>query len=297
MTWPNEQFLTGRDYLEAVTTLLQRARLAHPTAGVLEAADFQWWWRGQRPTDQSPQLFWFDETGQPAAAVIATDWGGEVALDPILLPDASPDFTAHVLARGVEHARSTGFDAAEIIVDAADEASRDALSALGFAAPDEKTDLGASLNVVCAWLNVADRPSVSPLSSGYRLASRAETASGPHHMASRNDDNFEARLVQTSLYRPDLDLVVFHEDQAAAFGMFWLDPNTGVGMVEPMRTEEDHQRRGLARHVLTSGVDRLAALGAERIKLCYRPANEAAKNLYLSAGFVPDNSTVTYAPA
>ena len=44
----------------------------------------------------------------------------------------------------------------------------------------------------------------------------------------------------------------------AAYGLFWFDPATATGLVEPMRTEDDHQRRGLARHVLTAGVDLLA---------------------------------------
>ena len=65
----------GAGYLQAVTTLLQRVRAAHPTAGVFEAADFQWWWRSPRSTDALPQLFWFDDSGLPEAAVIATDWG------------------------------------------------------------------------------------------------------------------------------------------------------------------------------------------------------------------------------
>ena len=62
-----------------------------------------------------------------------------------------------------------------------------------------------------------------------------------------------------------------------------------------MRTEDDHQRRGLARHVLTSGLDLLAEAGAERIKICYEPDNPASGSLYLSVGFEPDRKTVVYA--
>ena len=54
-----------------------------------------------------------------------------------------------------------------------------------------------------------------------------------------------------------------------------------------MRTEDEHQQRGLARHVLTCGIDRLARAGATRIKVGFEPANAAAKHLYLSAGFEP----------
>ena len=73
--------------------------------------------------------------------------------------------------------------------------------------------------------------------------------------------------------------------------MFWYDPVTRTGLVEPMRTEDAHQRRGLARHVLTAGVDRLVEAGAERIKICYEPGNPASSHLYVSVGFRPFRQT------
>jgi GNAT superfamily N-acetyltransferase len=111
----------------------------------------------------------------------------------------------------------------------------------------------------------------------------------------RNHPDPEARLRQTSLYRPDLDLVVHDSrDSVAAYGLFWYDPETATGLVEPMRTEDDHQRRGLARHLLTTGIDLLAEAGAQRIKICYEPDNPASGSLYLSAGFEPDRQTVVF---
>ena len=77
-----EEHRLGLGYLGEVTALLQRVRSAHPTAGLCEAADLQWWWRTPRSTDDLPQLFWFDDDGRPVAAVIATDWGDRIALAP-----------------------------------------------------------------------------------------------------------------------------------------------------------------------------------------------------------------------
>jgi GNAT superfamily N-acetyltransferase len=284
-----EEHRVGFDYLEAVTALLQRSRRAHPTAGLYEAADLQWWWRVPRATDNLPQLFWFDHLGRPEAAVIATDWGDRVALDPFVMPDATPAWVAQVIERGLDHASASGLAAVGLEVDRADDVRREVLVGHGFATEED--------GVVETWLAADARPEISPLPEDYRLSSRLETMSRPHHMinAKRNHPDVEPRLRQTSLYRPDLDLVV-HDSRGsvAAYGLFWYDPETATGLVEPMRTEDEHQRRGLARHILTTGVGLLAEAGAARIKICYEPDNAASSGLYLSAGFEPDRQTVVF---
>ncbi len=291
-----EQHRVGLHYLEAATALLQRVRNAHPTKGLYEAADLQWWWRASRSTDHLPQLFWFDHLGRPSAAVIATDWGDGVALAPIVMPDATPDWIAHVIERGLAHASESGFAEVDLEVDRADELMREVLVGHGFAMEEDKTQGSTvSVSVVEAWLAADARPEVGPLHEGYRLSSRLDTMARAHHMTCRSAPEVETRLRQTSLYRPKLDLfVIDSSDKVAAYGLFWFDPATATGLVEPMRTEDDHQRRGLARHVLTAGVDRLAEAGAVRIKLCFKPDNAAARDLYLGVGFEPVKQTVVF---
>ncbi len=280
--------LSGLDYLAAVTALLQRTRAAHPTQGLYEAADLQWWWRRPRTTDAMPQLFWFDRDDRPEAAVIATQWDGRVSLDPLLLPGSHPDLVGHAMARALAHAGEWGLDTVEMEVDRKDHALQEVLARHGF----EITEPGL---MVEAWLDADDRPTVSPLPAGYRTVTRAEITDRPHHLTTRNGPAAEERLQQTSLYRADLDLAVLDtDDDYAAYGVFWHDPVTATGLVEPMRTEEVHQRRGLARHVLTSGIDRLAAAGAERIKICFASENPAASHLYQSVGFRPVKETDVY---
>src|SRR5450755_651740 len=81
------------------------------------------------------------------------------------------------------------------------------------------------------------RPQVPVLAAGYRLVSRAVDARQPHWLAARNGPDVEARLRQCSLYRPELDLAVEAPDgRAAGYGLFWADPVTRVGLVEPVRT-------------------------------------------------------------
>ncbi len=286
----DERRLVGLESLAAVTELLQRIRIAHPTAALFEAADLQWWWRVPRSTDVVPQLFWFDDAGRPDAAVILTDFGKHVSFDPIVMPAASPDRVARVVTAGLAHAAANGFDALQLEVARPDETMRSALLEHGFSVVEE--------GLFEAWIDVADRPMITPVPAGYRTSSRAESAERPHHMISarRNIGDPEARLRQTSLYRPDLDLVVYDDqDTMAAYGLFWFDPTSATGLVEPMRTEDEHQQRGLARHVLTRGVDLLAQAGARRVKICFEPGNAASSHLYVDVGFRPDRQTDVFA--
>jgi RimJ/RimL family protein N-acetyltransferase len=279
-----EEYRVGIDYLEAVTALLHRVRSAHPTIGLYEAADLQWWWRAPRSTDKLGQLFWFDDLGRPEAAVVITDWGDRIAFDPFVMPDATPDWVAHVIERGLAHANELGFGAIELEVSQDDEVLREVLLGQGFAITEEGL-------IVETWLDTDARLEISPLHEDYRLTSRFDTMDRPHHNQ-RSGPEMSQRLLQTSLYRTDLDLLILdRDDNPAAYGLFWYDPEIATGLVEPMRTEDDHQQRGLARHVLTAGIDLLAKAGAERIKIVYEPDNPASGHLYLSVGFEPVKQT------
>jgi GNAT superfamily N-acetyltransferase len=262
---------------------------------LFEAADLQWWWRVPRSTDVLTQLFWFDHVGRPEAAVVATDWGdrssavhSKTTLAPILMPDATPDWVAHVIDRGLAHAAESGISAVELEVACDDGVMREVLMSRGFTTKEE--------GVVEAWLGAKSRPSISSLHDNYRLCSRVDAMQRAHHMTRRSGPEVEQRLLQTSLYRSDLDLFVLdrHND-IAAYGLFWFDPVTATGLVEPMRTEDTHQRKGLARHVLTAGIDLLADAGADRIKIGFEPDNPASSNLYVSVGFAPVKHTDVFA--
>ena len=222
---------------------------------------------------------------------MATIWGDEVALDPILMPNVDAGWIEHVIDRGLAHASEYGLRHVKIVVDSSDKLTGRILLGRGLAVEQD-----ALMRVVCAWLNTDTRPRKSPLHDGYRLFSRLDMAHRPHHMIQRNGPHVENRLRQTSLYQPDKDLVIIDSaNSAAAYGLFWYNPATAVGLVEPVRTENEHQRRGLARHLLTVGIDLLSDAGATRVKVCFRPNNTAALNLYLSTGFDPVGQTTVYA--
>lgn len=275
-----EQYRTGLDYLRDVTTLLHRVRSAHPVNGLYEAGDLNWWWRTPRSTDKHQQLFWFDDEDRPEAAMILTQWSERIALDPIVMPAAAPDWIAEVIERGLAHAAESGFGELAIMVDCRDGVLQQVLSGHGFVA--DKSAAGD----VEAWLVADARPQVSQLHEGYRLFNRLGVPAQAHHMVRRNGPDVELRLRQTSLYRPQFDLVVLDgRETVAGYGLFWLHPQTSTGLVEPIRTDENHQRRGIARHILTMGIGLLADAGAERIKIVFEPDNSASQRLYRSVGF------------
>lgn len=278
----HEERRAGLDHLAAIVDLLIRARAAHPTAGAYDAGEVEWWWAHERSTDDTPQLYWFDDDG-PVAAAFLTDWEEYVALDPIVLPDAPADREIEVMARGLEYAASLGHDEVVLEVGRDNETLRAFLSDRGFAVREP--------GLTESWLDAGRRPSASAAPDGYRLTTRRDAPNDPYHYVKRNGARAEMRLGQTPHYRPELDLSIVADDGThAAHGLFWWHPETSSGVVEPMLTEPEHRRRGLARVILTTGLERLAELGAERIKICFEPDNVAASRLYLDVGFQPVRS-------
>jgi predicted N-acetyltransferase YhbS len=129
-----------------------------------------------------------------------------------------------------------------------------------------------------------DRP-VPEQVQGFAIVDRLTRSDRPHPMIARNGETIEQRLQQCSLYDPTLDLAVEDPDgNVAGYANFWFDDTTLVGVLEPMRVLDAYQRRGLARMLLTNGLDRLARKGARRLKVGFTTA--AAGSLYLGAGFV-----------
>jgi GNAT superfamily N-acetyltransferase len=275
---------SGLEYLALATELLQRARREDAEAGVWEAADLQWWWRTPRPSDTIEQLFWIDDDG-PVAGVVLTDWGRAWGCDPIVVPGVSSVSLHTVWARAVEAIDALGLEAVEVLARDDDSELRSLLAGAGFVADDYQSGI--------TWMNAEDRRDVTALPEGFMLVDRAQETTRPHPMRRRSGEEVEVRLLQCSLYDPGLDLAVETADgQAAGYALFWFDPVTEVGLVEPMRVEDAYQRRGLARAMLTAGLDRLAKRGARRLKVGY--ATDVARELYVGAGFRVTSTTTSY---
>jgi ribosomal protein S18 acetylase RimI-like enzyme len=92
------------------------------------------------------------------------------------------------------------------------------------------------------------------------------------------------RLQRTWAYRPELDrLVVTDAGEVVAFCTAWLDTQNASGLLEPVGTHPDHQRRGLARAVCLDACRALRAAGARTGQVGFN--TEAGFATYSSLGF------------
>jgi GNAT superfamily N-acetyltransferase len=266
------ELVRGLGRLNATTTVLRRARQADPRLGMWEAADVQWWWRRPRATDELALPVWFDKVG-PVAAAGLTAWDDTWQADVFAVPAIveAQDVWAATLEAAAGHRGPL-----QVLVPEDEVGLTDLAIQSGFGMTDEVSGT--------TWMDVDHCPPVATV-DGFAVVDRVARADRPHPMIARNGELVEARLRQCSLYDPMLDLAVEDADgKVAGYALFWFDHTTLVGLLEPMRVEDEYQRRGLARMLLTNGLDRLARKGARQLKVGFE--TDAARNLYLGAGFV-----------
>src|ERR1700733_5210880 len=265
------------------TELLQGARRADSQAGLWEAADVQWWWRKPRRSDDAEKLFWIDDEGPVAGVLLTSETNGTWQCDPVIVPRASGLEPGVVWRRAIEHAAKHSAKRFEVPGGDEDLTFQDQAKRSGFTAGFQDSP---------AWMDAADRPAVSAPAEGFVLTDRTQRRDAPHPMQHRNGDSVAQRLDQCPLYDPALDLAVETADGVGAgYSLYWFDAVTKVGLVEPVRVDDKFQRRGLARAMLSAGIDRLVTRGAQRVKISYE--TDAAGALYQGVGFRP-TSTATW---
>jgi GNAT superfamily N-acetyltransferase len=260
----------GLDYLRVATQLLQDARLAEPDGGTWEAADLHWWWRVDQHDDPDMQAIWADGD-TPIVGVTFTRWKESLGCD-LLGTDAAVSEHAGALW---EYVRGRFTDrTVEMIVRDDDPTRIAAAERAGFESAHPMWGRGC--------INLGARPPSPGLPAGMRIEAYAGSA---HPMVARNGEHVAQRLAECSLYRADLDLALRDGDQLAGYAIFWADPVTGVGLLEPMRIEDAYQGRGLGKVLIAAGLDRLATAGCTRLKVSFELSNEAAVRLYAWAGY------------
>jgi GNAT superfamily N-acetyltransferase len=151
------------------------------------------------------------------------------------------------------------------------------------------------------------RLATAPTTPGYRLRpvrpDEAEARAACHAAAWSEvgpspvtTTAYEA-VMRAPLYRIDLDWVAVDANEMLVSGaLVWLDPVTGVGLVEPVGTVPRHRGRGLAGAVTLAALHRLREVGGRMALVTIRGDGElpGPRRLYTSLGFRPAARTVTW---
>ncbi len=97
----------------------------------------------------------------------------------------------------------------------------------------------------------------------------------------------DLRFMRSPAYEPEHDLVASAADgRVAAFAIYWPDAELSLAVFEPVGTDPDFQRRGLARALISAALVRLEKMGIETTRVQTNGDNHAAIALYESCGFV-----------
>jgi mycothiol synthase len=96
-------------------------------------------------------------------------------------------------------------------------------------------------------------------------------------------------------YDPQLDIVVVAPDgHFASFAMVWIDPETKIGLFEPVGTRGEFQRRGLGKATLYEGMRRMQARGMNVATVLTHVHDTGNIAFYQSAGFAWINTVRKY---
>jgi ribosomal protein S18 acetylase RimI-like enzyme len=271
------------DDLRTATDLMSAAWRSGATAVAESPAAIEWWYALSFPDRLGDHLrLWYDD-GRP----LAWSWHEPPEIEThVWTGDATADGMAYrdLLTTLVEEAGDgeLGAFAAED-----DAASIRVLEDLGFAPEGRR---------LSQWQRrTSDGPlPVAALPDGYSIRGLR----GPHEFPARVElhraafptsrltvEKYE-RLLTVPHYRIEDDLVVEAADGGlAAYALGWLDPVGRVAEFEPVGTHPDHQRRGLSRALLTSGLQRFFDAGARIVQVYSESSEGPAEALYEASGF------------
>ena len=281
--------IRGHAATRATSDLLIEIRSEDIDAGLWEAADIQWWWATDKDETARTTTIWTGPDGRDVAYLIlssdpGTDGPGEMYADFGWLPGTDAVVRTSILPEILARIRTVEALPAARIVVMLDERDTDLARRLvdtGFH-PDPANDYVGMQRLSDAPI----RPATLP--AGFRFSDEVERGdTGDHPLARRNGGGIAERLRACSCYRPDLDLrIVANDGAVVAYCLCWLDARNGIGLFEPVRTEDAFQRRGLGRALIAEGIVRLTARGATTIRLTRGADGDIAARLYRGAGFV-----------
>ena len=182
----------------------------------------------------------------------------------------------------------------------ADDVAGPALADAGFVA---RPDASFFTHHVLDLADLPDRPSAAGY--GFRAVGPGEAAARAACHAAAWSDSGTSKVDATSFtqlmaawpYRTDLDWVaVDASGTMVASALVWLDPATGVGLVEPVGCVPEHRGRGLGRAVTLAALHALRDLGGRIAQVTPRGDDDypGPRRLYESIGFRPARRTITW---
>jgi len=124
---------------------------------------------------------------------------------------------------------------------------------------------------------------LGPVDSPAQVLGRVEAHRAAFAPAALTLEKYE-RVRKTWPYRSELDRIATTDDGlVVAFCTAWIDEQNATGLLEPVGTHPDHQRRGLASAVCLDALQALRDAGARTAEVAF--ATEAALATYRSIGF------------
>ena len=219
-----------------------------------------------------------------AVAGFGVDDGGYV-----MIQSAGPSLDRHLALLDQAEARVKRRGQAVIEVSAWD-GDRELLAAL--------TSRGYALSgtygheLVC---ELADRPSAPRLPKGFSMRWLEGDLDDPYvelHRAAwstRAPSDYDRRLHASVTSMPDFDrklvpIIAAPDGALAAYCIAWFDPRTETVEIEPLGTHPEYRRLGLGRAIVQEVLRRGAARGARSVMVWGAHKNDAAIQLYESAG-------------
>jgi GNAT superfamily N-acetyltransferase len=264
-----------------------------PFGGLWDAADFEWWWRDGGYEDPDHQLFFESQEGTALGFVLLSERYD--TFDYEIHPDFEhTDAAESIFCRGLiwlkkrVKAHGNNPSATAFFI-------KDGHTSLRRIAEDEGFRVSGKHYIQAACpLPTRQRQVTVPDVYHVRPIREGDLRSGQPPVLSTSKEKF-SRVRETPMYRREHHLVVAdRNDKAVAEAICWVDESRGVGVFEPVETLEGYRGLGLARALLTEGMQRMIVSGVKLATVSHYNDNLAAAALYESVGFRKRFERVVY---
>jgi len=259
---------------DAVRAVLRSAFRRAGTGYTVHPGEWDWWTFHRDPTLPAPQRLIGDH-----ALLHFEARSGELSLF-----GASPAELVAVIDELGAPLTNVGW------ISANDDARAAALASRGFAASGEagpvfERDPRAS---VAGLRPLPDGFTVRPLAGEHEAAARSAAARRAFRteMAPERHVARYVAFMRSPAYDAARDIVAIDANgRVGAFAIHWVDTDLSLAQLEPVGTDPDCTRRGLARAVLAETFQRIAAAGVARVRVTTGGDNDGAIAFYRSCGF------------